>query len=99
SCAHVTGFLDDHGHTVTAVFHVPVTCEEVSVLSWYASGPDGQDPQQLLQRVSRDNVAPGDYQWTIAAPARRCFRQLDLRVPGRNVDSIVGGTEVCSEST
>jgi hypothetical protein len=98
-CAQITGHLADHGRTVTAIFHVPVTCEEVSVLSWFASGPDGQEPQKLLDRVSQDNVPPGDYRWTIAAPPAKCFRQLDLRVPGHNVDSFQGGRRLCSSST
>jgi hypothetical protein len=98
SCDGVTGFLDDHGRTVTAVFHVPSPCDKVSVLSWFAVGPDGEYPQELLEWFGRENVPPGDYQWTIAAPPRRCFRQLDLRVPGRNVDSIVGGRELCSST-
>ena len=89
-CAGVTGHLVDNGTTVTAVFHVPTTCAEVSVLSWIA--PDSRaDSRSTWPRKSADNVAAGDYQWTIAAPPAECFRQLDLRVPGRNVDSIVGG--------
>lgn len=98
-CAAVTGHLVDNSTTVTAVFHVPTTCAEVSVLSWMAPDAEGGAPQRLVERKSADNVAPGDYQWTIAAPPAECFRQLDLRVPGRNVDSIVGGARRCSSST
>src|SRR6185295_19280516 len=98
-CAAVTGHLVDNSTTVTAVFHVPTTCAEVSVLSWTAPDAEGGAPQHLVERKSADNVAPGDYQWTIAAPPAECFRQLDLRVPGRNVDSIVGGERRCSSST
>ena len=98
-CERVTGHLDDHGKTVIAVFHVPVTCQKVSVLTWYAPGPHGEEPQTLLDYKGRDDVAPGDYEWTLAAPPRKCFRQLDLRVPGRNVDSSVGGKQLCSSST
>ena len=98
-CAGVTGHLVDHGTTVTAVFHVPTTCAEVSVLSWFATDAAGGQPQHLAGRKSADNVASGDYQWTIAAPPAACFRQLDLRVPGRNVDSIVGGDRRCSPSS
>ena len=95
SCDGVTGRLVDHGTTVTGVFDVPSTCEEVSVLSWFAAGPNGEQPQQFLDRIGHDNVAPGHYEWTITAPPPECFRQLDLRVPGRNVDSIVGGEHEC----
>jgi hypothetical protein len=98
-CAGVTGHLVDHGTTVTAVFHVPTTCAEVSVLSWIAPDPVGGQPQHLVERKSADDVAAGDYRWTIAAPPAACFRQLDLRVPGRNVDSIVGGERRCSPSS
>lgn len=98
-CAGVTGELIDNGTTVTAKFHVETTCEEVSVLSFYASGPHGEDPQFFLDRQSADDVPKGDYEWTIAAPAAECFRQLDLRVPGRNVDSIVGGEHECSTTS
>ena len=83
SCDGVTGRLVDHGTTVTGVFDVPSTCEEVSVLSWFAAGPNGEQPQVFLDRIGHDNVAPGHYEWTIAAPPPECFRQLDLRVPGR----------------
>jgi hypothetical protein len=99
SCDGVTGHLVDHGTTVTAVFDVPTTCEEVSVLSWFAAGPHGEHPQVFLDRIGHDNVAPGHYEWTIAAPPPECFRQLDLRVPGRNVDSIVGGQHRCAASS
>jgi LPXTG-motif cell wall-anchored protein len=98
-CEGVTGHLVDNSTTVTAVFHVPSTCAEVSVLSWLAPDATGGDPQHLVARKSADAVAPGDYRWTIAAPAAECFRQLDLRVPGRNVDSIVGGERLCSSSS
>ena len=98
-CEGVTGHLVDNSTTVTAVFHVPSTCAEVSVLSWLAPDANGGDPQHLVARKSADAVAPGDYRWTIAAPAAECFRQLDLRVPGRNVDSIVGGERLCSSSS
>jgi hypothetical protein len=98
SCDAVTGHLVDHGTTVTGVFDVPSTCEEVSVLSWFAAGPDGEQPQVFLDRIGHDNVAPGHYEWTIAAPPPECFRQLDLRVPGRNVDSIVGGEHQCQST-
>ena len=95
SCDGVTGHLVDHGTTVTGVFDVPSTCEEVSVLSWFAAGPHAEQPQVFLDRIGHDNVAPGHYEWTITAPPPECFRQLDLRVPGRNVDSIVGGEHEC----
>jgi hypothetical protein len=98
-CAAVTGHLVDNSTSVTAVFHVPTTCAEVSVLSWMAPDAKGGDPQHLVARKSADNVAAGDYEWTIAAPPAECFRQLDLRVPGRNVDSIVGGEKRCSSSS
>jgi hypothetical protein len=98
-CDTVTGELIDHGTTVTARFHVATTCEEVSVLSFFASGPHGEYPQVFLDRQSADDVAPGDYEWTIEAPPPECFRQLDLRVPGRNVDVIVGGNEECKPTT
>ena len=98
-CEGVTGHLVDDSTTVTAVFHVPSTCAEVSVLSWLAPDAKGGDPQHLVARKSADAVAPGDYRWTIAAPAAECFRQLDLRVPGRNVDSIAGGERLCSSSS
>lgn len=98
SCTGVTGHLEDHGATVTAVFDVPTACDEVSVLSWYAAGPDAEEPQVLLERHSQENVSAGHYEWTIEAPPPECFRQLDLRVPGRNVDSIVGGEQPCSNS-
>ena len=44
-------------------------------------------------------MGAGRYQWTIAAPPRTCYRQLDLRVSGRNIDSIKGGDHRCSSST
>jgi LPXTG-motif cell wall-anchored protein len=78
---------------------VPANCAEVSVLSWHASGPGGQDPKQPLDRVSRDDVGVGRYRWTVAAPPRSCYRQLDLRVSGRTIDSIKGGDHRCSSST
>lgn len=96
-CDSVTGELIDHGTTVTARFHVETTCEEVSVLSFFASGPSGEYPQVFLDRRNAHDVAPGDYEWTIAAPPPECFRQLDLRVPDRNVDVIVGGEQECAK--
>ena len=99
SCTGVTGHLNDHGATVTAVFDVPTACDEVSVLSWYAAGPEARDPQVLLERYNQENVSAGHYKWKIAAPPPECFRQLDLRVPGRNVDSIVSGEHLCSTTT
>jgi hypothetical protein len=99
SCDGVTGELVDHGTTVTGVFDVPSTCDKVSVLSWFAAGPHGEYPQEFLDRIGHENVAPGHYEWTITAPPPECFRQLDLRVPNRNVDSIVGGERLCEEST
>ena len=98
-CDSVTGELIDHGTTVTAKFHVATTCAKVSVLSWYAAGPHGEYPQDFLDRIGEENVAPGDYEWTIEAPPAECFRQLDLRVPNRNVDSIVGGDHECSTTS
>ena len=99
NCDGVTGELIDHGTTVTGVFDVPTTCDKVSVLSFFAPGPNGEYPQVFLDRIGHENVAPGHYEWTIAAPPPECFRQLDLRVPNRNVDSIVGGERLCEEST
>jgi len=72
--------LVSHGIDL-AVFDVPTTCEEVSVLSWFAAGPHGEQPQVFLDRIGHDNVATGHYEWTIAAPPPECFRQLDLRNP------------------
>ncbi|TML93073.1 MAG: hypothetical protein E6G06_03665, partial [Actinobacteria bacterium] len=40
-CEGVTGHLVDNSTTVTAVFHVPSTCAEVSVLSWLAPDANG----------------------------------------------------------
>jgi hypothetical protein len=96
-CDTVTGELIDHGTTVTARFHVETTCAKVSVLSFFAVGPHGEYPQVFLDRIGQENVPPGDYEWTIEAPPPECFRQIDLRVPDRNVDVIVGGEKLCEK--
>lgn len=93
----VTGHLVATPGHVTAVFHVAETCREVSLLSWLAPDAHAGNPQVLYDRRSQSDVAPGDYRWTITTPPPGCYFQYDLRVPGHNVDAILGGTKKCSQ--